>query len=162
MLTNKGRHRGTGGDFVNWDLIVGLVIGLSGSIIALIGTIVVNRQNNAHQMELTRIQQAHEKEMSEQKYNVNKEMEYLRLAIENSFQAFEVDKEHSHKHGEYDSGSYEKCLLVYTKLANRISKSEKLSNDELTKLLNDLVSIKSTFNSYDHYNLEDQRSRSEN
>lgn len=59
---------------MSWDLIIGLTIGLSGSIITLIGTIVANKQN--HEIEIEFIRQNHELQI---------QLSIQKFALESSF-----------------------------------------------------------------------------
>lgn len=120
---------------MNWDLLIGLVIGLSGSILTLIGTIVTNKQNHAHEIKV--IEKSHE---NENKTSIRN------YALESSFKEYELklkmSKDISEKTGQgYKLYPYDMYIISYMKIAEYMNKEEHGPSD-LPKLLLEIEDIK--------------------
>lgn len=118
---------------MNWDLIVGLVIGLSGSIIGLIGTIITNKQN--------------------------KDVEIQKMIIANSIKEYELRNEMAFRLSEKEGKGmtlypYDTFLISYVEIGKYITR-KKPKDEDLKELLEKLSKI-----SDEYYKHSQQRGQS--
>ncbi len=129
---------------MNWDLIVGLVIGLSGSILGLISTIITNKQNHKHEIEMMKQNHSREVEILIK----NQKDEFKRFILENSFKEYELKanaltSENNHGSKIYPFDMY---LASYLKIGNYLQ-NEDPDHLELNHLINELKNIKDMYDS---------------
>lgn len=126
---------------MNWDIIIGLIIGLSGTLITLAGTIITNKQNHKH--ELT---------MYEKKADQELKTSIQRLALENSFKEYEY-RTNLGREIAASTGSditiypYDMYLVTYSKIAQYLIK-ENATSEDLVQLLRAIEDIKSDYDLY--------------
>lgn len=101
---------------MNTDLLVGLIIGLSGSILALIGTIISNSQRHRHEIK----------------------MSLQKITLENSFKEYELKtnlvKSLANKGEKVTYYPYELYLITYNNLYNFLQRKD-VKAKELEKLI---------------------------
>ena len=119
---------------MNWDLLIGLLIGLSGSILTLIGTIWTNKQKNTHEEKMLKL---------------NQKQDFKRFILENSFKEYEfktnIVKDISKETGKgFDLYPYDMYLITYMKIAEFMQKDDTDDND-LRMLLIEMESIKDEY-----------------
>ncbi|MEK5207471.1 hypothetical protein [Psychrobacillus sp. FSL H8-0510] len=122
---------------MNWDLIIGLIIGLSGSILGLIGTIWSNKQNNKHSIDMLKL---------------NQKEEFRRFVLDTSYKEYEFRTNTAIKLSD-ETGSpanlypFDMYLATYTKI-NEYLEIEKATNQDLNSLLNEMEQIRQMYLSY--------------
>lgn len=138
---------------MNWDLVIGLIIGLSGSIIGLVGTIITNKQNHEHQLTINTQNHAHEIKVGTRKQEFEKELEIQRIALENSFKEFEISRSLSSEvNGESTENKkypYDMYLLTYMKIVEFMNRKDEKKFDELHWLLAELENIQRQYKGFE-------------
>jgi len=129
---------------LNWDLLLGLVVGLSGSILSLIGTIVTNKQNHEHELEVINKKHEHEVKTSIRNH-----------VLENSFKDYELKSKMALDMSE-DTGQgfklypYDMYILSYMKIAEYMNKEDHSPSD-LGFLLSELDDIKREYDNFQQH-----------
>ncbi len=139
---------------MNWDLVIGLIIGLSGSVLGLIGTIVTNRQNHEKEIELANLNHKHELEVSKLSEEFERKASLQQIALENSFKEYEFRHELGVKlseiHGtEVKSYPYDMFLIIYQKIAEYLNGDNPQTS--LSILLSELEEIRAEYDYSNHY-----------
>ncbi|KZE40243.1 hypothetical protein AV656_02965 [Bhargavaea cecembensis] len=125
---------------MNWDLLIGLIIGLSGSILGLAGTIWTNKQNHDHEIEMAKLSQTEEMK---------------RFVLDNSFKEYEFRTNLGERLAK-NSGKdlsvypYDMYLVSYSKIADYLQ-IEQPSIEDLEKLIQQILEIQSLYEGYNHH-----------
>jgi len=137
---------------MNWDLIIGLIVGLSGSIMTLIGTIVANKQNHKHELETIKQNHELEKDLIRQNHEQEMQLSIQKFTLENSFKEYELRTKLGEEINALGEESvklypYDMYLVSYMKIAEYLSNDEK-DSESLSILLWDMSLIKGKYNEY--------------